>query len=134
MAEIDDALGAWLEASTWFPRLADVCLIWPADWVRMRRGVDPAARHRGRCKTVLGVKRLLKREGGLLAVASAGAACAGLRPTTDPKAGDVGIVQALTEWGVHPCGAIRTASRWALLSANRGLISGPFHVLAAWEV
>tara|TARA_R110002012_G_scaffold101777_2_gene241138 strand:- start:187 stop:540 length:354 start_codon:yes stop_codon:yes gene_type:complete len=44
------------------------CALWVASYVYEQTGVDPAKILRGRYKTALGCHRLLKKEGGLLAV------------------------------------------------------------------
>jgi hypothetical protein len=109
------------------------CLLFLADWVRVRHGVDPAAHLRGRYHTALGCRRILRREGGPLSVVSRCAAGVGLEPTDTPRSGDVGVVAALTERGIEAVGAICTGPRWAMLG-TRGLLVGPAQPFAAWRV
>lgn len=109
------------------------CGLWMADWVRAVRGVDPAAHLRGRYRTELGCARVLRRGGGLVAVARACFEGVGLIATETPKAGDVGVVQVMTAKGNAVAGAICTGPRWAVL-AKGGLISAQTEPLAAWRV
>ena len=103
------------------------CCTWACDWVLARRGVDPAARWRGRYRTALGAKRNLRR--GLGVVAGEAFAVAGLQRTTDPRPGDVGVVW--TPQGASL--AIRTATGWAG-KAETGIVVAPFETLFAWTV
>lgn len=109
------------------------CGLWMADWVRLRRGVDPAAHLRGRYHTELGCARMLKRGGGLFEVARGCFEGVGLRRTPAPKAGDVGVVEVLTAKGPATAGAIRTGVGWAALNPH-GVMVGETTAIAAWEV
>lgn len=105
-----------------------------AGWVEQERGVDGAKPWRGRYRTALGVARLLRREGGLVAVVGRGAALAGLEPVESPGLGDIGVVLAETLAGRQPVGAIRTARRWAMLTPGGVRSSSRATALAAWGV
>jgi hypothetical protein len=109
------------------------CGLWMADWIRLRRGVDPAAHLRGRYRTELGCARLLKRGGGLLEVVRTCFEGAGLVETASPKPGDVGVVRVMTAKGEGVAGAICTGRRWAILGGG-GVMSQRLEPLAAWEV
>lgn len=112
------------------------CSLMLADWVKVRRGFDPAAHLRGRYRTALGCARVLRREGGVLGVVRACAAIAGLDEARTPCAGDVGVVAAITadpRRQGSQVGAICTGSRWAVLG-EAGLIVAPMVPLAAWRV
>ncbi|MEH6676124.1 DUF6950 family protein [Phenylobacterium sp.] len=107
------------------------CQLFPAEWVRRVTGLDPAAEWRGRYRTVLGRERILKREGGPLAVMTRGAESVGLQRTNDPRRGDVGLIRVA---GRH-YGAVCLGARWAVVDAMRGLaVTKPDAVLRAWEV
>jgi hypothetical protein len=111
------------------------CLTFPADWALARRGVDLADGFRGRVKTELGAHRFLKRQGGLLAFASARAQACGLEPTDCAVSGDVGVVEAVGANGARvAAGAICTGRRWALMAAGVGVIVSDMTPLAAWRV
>lgn len=103
------------------------CCTWVCDWVLQRRGVDPAARWRGRYGSARGALRNLKP--GLLPVVAKAMARAGLAATDDPQPGDVGVVQ--TAHGASL--AIRATTGWAG-KAETGIVVAPFPVLAAWTV
>jgi hypothetical protein len=109
------------------------CCLFPADWVLSRRGEDGAARWRGRYRTAVGCKRILAREGGVVAVMALGAAAVGLAETATPGPGAIGALNVMTPQGLAQAGGIRTAIGWAVLSTN-GLIVARATPLQAWEV
>jgi hypothetical protein len=109
------------------------CLLFPAAWCRA--GVDPVADFRGRYRTARGALRILKREGGLLDLASRQMAAAGLQPVppAEVAAGDVGVIRAPTpERTIAHVGAVFTGRLWVCLGAA-GLVAGPFVADAAWR-
>jgi hypothetical protein len=128
-------LGAFLASAgrTPFAFGSHDCLLWLADWAREVTGVDPAEDLRGRYRTWLGCQRFIAKRGGVEAIVAACAARVGAPRTACAKAGDAGVVQALTDRGVMPVGAICTGERWAML-APEGLISIPARPLAAWAL
>lgn len=106
------------------------CQLFPAEWVRLVTGVDPAKEWRGRYSTALGRERILKREGGPLAVMTRGAESARLKRTTEPVRGDVGLIRL----SGRDYGAVCLGDRWALVT-RRGLAAErPDEVIRAWEV
>lgn len=110
------------------------CAFFTAEWVRRRTGIDVAAPYRGRFRTAIGSARLVRRAGGIEALAAAIAASAGLAGTDDPQAGDVGVVETVA----GPLFAIRGASgpagvRW-IAKHRRGIVAGPAPLVAAWRV
>ncbi len=115
------------------------CQMWPADWVLGETGRDPAAAWRGRYRTWRGAERILRQGGGLVVLAGAGMARAGLAGIAPDLAadGDVGIVQASVTIGDRVCprevGAIRVAGGWAVLT-DGGCVVAPFAARAAWSV
>lgn len=109
------------------------CCMWLADWVLAKTGVDPGARLRGRYRTATGCLRVLRQEGGVLALVSRCAVAAGLPRTDEPRAGDIGVVRLLTASGLQSVGAICTGPRWAALALD-GLVSQPASPVAAWRV
>lgn len=104
------------------------CVLTVADWVLANGHPDPAAPFRGRYRTALGRERIVRREGGMLAVMEAGAARAGLVATDNPLRGDVGLVR-MGNWTVA---AICLGGFWA--AKGEGLTVGPAEVLKAWRV
>lgn len=106
------------------------CSLWMADWVRLRRGIDPAAPLRGRYRTARGAARHIRRMGGAEAMARTLAAEAGLAVTAAPAVGDIGLVRHPL---AGPCFAIRCALGWAL-KAPAGIAVADCPVIVAWSV
>ena len=104
------------------------CILTVADWVVLNGHPDPAAPFRGRYRTALGRERIVRREGGMLAVMEAGAARAGLEATENPLRGDVGLVRMAD----RTVAAICLNRLWAAKGA--GVVVGPAEVLKAWRV
>jgi len=105
------------------------CALWAADWIKERRGVDPATSIRGRYSTRLGCERFANRHGGLPAYADEILTGAGLERTDDPQPGDVGLID--TPDG--PTVAVRVDLGWAIKAA-RGIKIVPARHLMAWRV
>ncbi|WP_342163082.1 DUF6950 family protein [Methylobacterium sp. SD21] len=106
------------------------CALFMADWVRIARGMDPAASLRGRYRCHLGAARHIRRLGGIEAMGRALAAQAGLAETNDPRAGDIGLV---SDPLAGPLFAVRTAIGWAA-KGPRGIALGAFPAIVAWSV
>lgn len=119
-------------ARTPFAYGADDCCLWLADWLVALGRPDPAAHLRGRYRTALGCARVLKREGGVLAVVGACAEAAGLVRTHAPRLGDVGVVTELTARGEQRVGGICLGPRWAM--RGEGLVVATASPIAAWSV
>lgn len=124
-------LDAFLErmAATPFLDGKSDCVMTVADWVLRNGYADPAAPYRGRYHSALGRERIIRREGGLLALMSAGAARSGLSETASPVQGAVGLV-ALRD---VPLAAICVGDRWAF-KAQGGLLVDRAEVIKAWGV
>jgi hypothetical protein len=105
------------------------CCLWPASWILLQTGVDPAAALRGSYSTRAGAYRLIMRAGGLQPLARSLAATAGLPETTDPLPGDVGLVFT----GERLALAIKTRVGWACKS-QKGIVAGLFPMVVAWRV
>lgn len=97
------------------------CMLWTADWVRLRTGRDPARDWR------LGVFDPARVD--VLAVSAE--AMAGFEITHAAQRGDVGIVRTGAD-GV-PTAAICTGRKWAAL-APRGLAIAAWPCLMAWKI
>lgn len=113
------------------------CLLWLADWAVANGHPDGGARWRGHYRTALGCQRLLRRHGGLVEVARISAEACGLPAIApgDMRPGDVGVgVVAVTEWGEHATGLIRTGLGWAVLGGPAGILVGQATPQAAWRV
>lgn len=104
------------------------CILTVADWIVLNGRPDPAKSYRGRYRTALGRERIVRREGGMLAVMDAGAARAGLESTESPLRGDVGLVRMSD----RTVAAVCLNRLWA--AKGPGVVVGPAEVLKAWRV
>lgn len=105
------------------------CVLMACDWVRVVRGVDPAAPWRGTYRTRIEALRIIAGAGGMADLVADGMARAGIPETDDPLPGDVGVVTMEGETVM----AIRTMIGWASRGA-RGLIAGPAEMHRAWRL
>src|SRR5579884_3061335 len=130
-----DALCAFLREScgrrfAWGER---DCALWVCDWVVRARGVDPGAAFRGAYRTARGCRRLLRREGGLLALATRCCAAAGLVEIAPHHAGHGAVVCVAAPWG-DTLGIMLASRRVAMLARGGGLIGSAVHPIArAWQ-
>jgi hypothetical protein len=107
------------------------CALWVCEWIKQRRGVDPGARFRGAYQTARGCRRLLRREGGLLVLATHAFGQALLPIVKDMAAADVVCVDA----SFGETLGIAVSDRRVALKSDRGLIvSAAYPVLRAWRI
>jgi hypothetical protein len=107
------------------------CLMLVADWVSIKRGVDPAAFCRGYDEPAAAA--LVSCWGPLPRAMGRVLRCAGVAMTAHPKPGDIAAI-ALD--GLAHC-AIRTTRGWVTRLQPGGLTSLPdsrVRVVAAWSV
>lgn len=116
-------------ASTPFEWGSADCTTFVCDWIQAVRGRDPDAEFRGRYRTARGANLHLRRGGGLVVLARRCFSEIGMSETTDPRPGDVGVVEQDGAVAL----AIRTERGWAAKSL-RGVVCGPFPVVVAWTV
>ncbi len=111
------------------------CLLFLADWVREKRGVDPAEGLRGRYSGRLGALRLKLVHGGAAGLVASCVRLAGLERTSEPRAGDIGLLFALVPGASMPqiVGAICAGERWVALAPS-GLVASAAKPAAAWRV
>lgn len=123
-AFLAEAEGRRFQDGTWD------CALMVAAWVERATGVDGAAPWRGRYATRIGWLRILKREGGIGAVITKGAALAGLSETSNPRRGDIGLAR-------QPNGDLMAGlclgDRWASAGV-RGLAVCRADTVRAWGV
>lgn len=121
-------LGAFLDEAARTPFAWGVhdCLLFTADWIRVRTGIDPAAPWRGTYASEDEAQAILTRYGGLAAFAAARAIEADLVPAT-PHLGAVGLVRS----GTVTTGALFDGLRWVTPSA-RGLFARRAAPVAVW--
>jgi hypothetical protein len=106
------------------------CSLAMADWVRVRRGVDPAATLRGRYDSAAGAMRHVLRLGGFERMGRSLMAENGFETTDAPKVGDVGLVDHPS---VGPVFAIRCALGWAVKSPD-GVAVDTYQTIVAWRL
>lgn len=109
------------------------CVTLAADWLRLRRGIDPLADCRGYAGDANACLVDKGGRGGLLRAAGRALRQAGLPMTRNPQPGDVAVVKLGDN--LATC-AIRSARGW-VLRLDDGLASVPperVRVLAAWSV
>jgi hypothetical protein len=107
------------------------CCLFPANWVLVKRGVDPARAIRGSYRTQIGALKALKAGGGITTIAERG--LCDFAHTDAPIADDVGLIWAETPVGEQLVGAICTGHRWAFLGIH-GLIVAPARHARAWRI
>lgn len=134
---LTDYLDAWLMKRERYGE-AD-CALFMADWIRAKRGIDPAAPWRGRYETPMQALRIVKRAGGLKAIVGKALRSHGIVETDDPKAGDIAVVNVPSDrMAFGGVGAIFASPRaLAVPLENGGLICARadlVKVLAAWSV
>ncbi|WP_437871515.1 DUF6950 family protein [Methylorubrum extorquens] len=105
------------------------CSLWPCEWIKAERGIDPAEHLRGTYDTALACARIQRDAGGLPALAAHLAARAGLLTTDAPEAGDVGLVEFLDA----PLMALCTGPKWAIKTKD-GLVIVPATPVQTWIV
>lgn len=120
------------------------CLLLAADWVRTATGRDPAEAWRGTYASALGALRLIRRAGGLEALARtamSSAGGAGFPETTAPRDGDVAIVAGAVEhrkgrpWASQAA-AVRCGGLW-IVRTPRGLVGNRAPLITpvtAWRI
>ncbi|MGB6079085.1 MAG: hypothetical protein WBF99_06450 [Xanthobacteraceae bacterium] len=114
------------------------CLMILADWVFIRRGIDPAAHWRGTYHDEAGCRAALIAGRGIVHCIEAGLAPLGIQRTSDPKHGDVGLVRTFIRRGdravLRKVGALCVSpNRWALMT-DRGLVISEFQPVVAWSI
>lgn len=130
MAELTRFLRA--QAGRRFDWAGSHCLLLPADWMVALGLPDPAAPWRETIRDEATARGLLAEAGGVVALASAAMAAAGVAATHAVRRGDVGVVTVMGPEGRAEVGAICTGARWAVRS-SRGVWIGPAEALAAWR-
>jgi hypothetical protein len=112
------------------------CCTFPADWVLLRRGVDPMANLRGRYASEEEAQEIIEDAGGLVAIWTRELDAAGIGSVATAREGDIGVIAVIGEHGLTANGGIFTGKRWAFL-APRGLFASsiePAHVMKVWRV
>jgi len=101
-----------------------------ARWVFEVRGVEPGAEWNGRYQTALGLARIIKRRGGMVAHFDQCLAEIGISQTDAPTCGDIAVVDAPE----GPAGAIMLGDGFSACLIGPGLSVRRLAVLAAWRL
>lgn len=109
------------------------CLMWLAEWVKARRGVDPGAWHRFTYSNAFEAVKLVAKAGGMVAHVESCVAPLGLKRIDHPKAGDIAVVNSSS----GHMGALMLGKASAACLMERGLLyvrTTDWPVLASWRV
>jgi hypothetical protein len=116
------------------------CLLWLADWIETRCGVDPGAGFRGgRYSSMFGAARIVRDAGGMVRLVDQQVKAAGLSRVNVGARGDIAVVSVGGAGGEHfgnEAGAILLGGT-AVLMCQEGLCMprlADVPVLAAWKV
>lgn len=106
------------------------CCVFVAEWVGREHGVDALGDLRGAYGSQEEAEAIIAARGGLEALLDSVTAGLGLRRTSDPQPGDLGLVmsQDVVAAAIH---GLR--GRWVALTPT-GLAGWRLPVLAAWSV
>ena len=121
------------------------CLLWLADWIAERHGIDPASELRGKYSTMLQAARIVREAGGVARLVDISTRALGISratpgaPNAWRKRGDIAVVTVGGEGGQHfgnAAGAILLSGSAALI-CEAGLVMprlADVDVIAAWRV
>jgi len=124
-------LGDYIRAAAERPTTGIVpCALFAADWVVLCGHDDPFAFMRGDNEREAMRKLVAAR--GVLGLAERGMEGLALPRVDEPQLGDVGVIEAPTDDGVHQACAIYGDGRWVTLGL-RGIEAGPAQPLAIWR-
>lgn len=113
------------------------CLMFICNWIKLARGIDPAAPYRGHYRTELGCLRILKRDGGVREIMRARTKACGIHLTQSPRDGDIILIEGPTLRRGKPinaeAGAIYINDRAATMTPQ-GLLLLKTPWLLAWTI
>lgn len=117
------------------------CLTFCADWIVLLTGRDPAARFR-HIKSKAQARKVTRQAGGDVALVESAMRTFGAQETATPELGDFALVEApvSAKGGVvrhRAIGAIclgGSPARYAVLTADIGLVTAPMRMLKAWSI
>jgi hypothetical protein len=132
-ATVGDELQRFIRAGMALPFdwVSNNCGFWVCDWIKIKRGIDPVRRLRGRFRDAFAFIRYVETHGGgNEAFSRKIAAAANLKETLNPRRGDIGLVAT-------PSGAAMAIcigdGRWAGKSQH-GVVISEYPVIVAWRV
>ena len=115
------------------------CLLWLADWIETRRGIDLGVNFRGCYSTMLQAARIVRDADGMVSLVDMLTRGSGVRRASVGARGDIAIVSVAGDGGAHfgnEAGAILLGGSAALIS-QQGLVVPRMDyapVVAAWKV
>lgn len=112
------------------------CLLWLADWIAEKRGVEMAADLRGSYSNVLQAARIVASARGMTALVEGRVKSAGLQRVAVGARGDIAVVNVAGDGGEHfgnEAGAILLGGTAALI-CQAGLVIADVPVVAVWKV
>lgn len=127
-------LGAYLQTAIsrpWNWGRHDCCRF-AAEWCIRRGRGDPMDFLRPLYTSEFQALRTIREGGGLVALWSRGMEDIGAPVVERVEAGDVGIVESITERGAEQVCAINTGPRWAILGIH-GMVFSPAQPVRAWR-
>jgi hypothetical protein len=110
------------------------CMLAVGDYVNAVVGGDCARRYRGRYRTA---RQCMKVSGFHKDPVRPMQACmveAGLRETSAPNRGDVGVIEILSDKGLVVMGGLCLGKQWAIRAETGVILTIPTRILAAWIV
>ena len=115
------------------------CLLWLADWIAERGGVDPALGLRGCYSTMLGAARIVADAGGMVALVEGRVELAGVSRAACGARGDIAVIDIAGDGGEqfgNQAGAILLGGTAVFLSQAGLLIlqRSEINLVAAWRV
>ena len=136
-----DALSRFLNRTAGIPFAwgRNDCLLWLADWIAERHGIDTAADLRGSYSTMLGAARIVRAGRGMVRLVGERVSALGLASVKSGARGDIAVVSVGGAGGEHfgnQAGAILLGGSAALLS-QAGLVMprrSDVSIVAAWSV
>lgn len=127
-------LGAYLQSAVsrpWKWGKWDCCRF-AAEWCIRRGRGDPMDFLKPLYASEFQAMRTIHEGGGIIALWSRGMADIGAPVVVQPEAGDVGIVESLTDRGIEQVGAIYVGQRWAMLGIH-GMVFAPATPIKVWR-
>lgn len=110
------------------------CMLVLADYLMDLGYPDAAAKWRGQYDSALSCNKVSNFLRDPVGVMDYAATSVGLKPTEEPKRGDVGVVRIIDQTGEKVMGAVCLGKNWAYKGERCLIIGEPIEILAAWRV
>lgn len=111
------------------------CTTYPASWVQVVSGVDPAANLRGTYSTADEANAIVARAGGVVDLVSQRIEPLGWQRIDDPQDGDIGIVEAVSgvDGLLKQIPAIRFGPLWSVMALRGSMTKKLDWTGVAWR-